>query len=70
VDLFASIHKQGHADKADDHSSYSAEKGPPKIVVGVLLLEPLSFSFITRPKNRCLRIVGGQIEPKAAGQPA
>jgi hypothetical protein len=31
-------------------------------VVGVLLLEPLSFSFITRPTKHCLRIVRATIE--------
>ena len=49
--------RQAHADNADDHSSESANERPPKIVVGVLLLEPLGFSFITRPTKRCLRIV-------------
>jgi len=37
--------RQAYGDKADDHNSDSAKEGPPKIVVGVLLLEPLSFSF-------------------------
>jgi hypothetical protein len=54
--------RQANADKADDHNSDSAKEGPPKIVVGVLLLEPLSFSFITRPTKRCLRIVTATME--------
>jgi hypothetical protein len=36
--------RQANADTADDHNSDSAKEGPPKIVVGALLLEPLSFS--------------------------
>jgi hypothetical protein len=54
--------RQAYGDKADDHNSDSAKEGPPKIVVGVLLLEPLSFSFITRPTKRCLRIVTATME--------
>jgi hypothetical protein len=49
--------RQAHADNADNHSSESANEGPPEIVVGMLLSEPSSFSFITRPTKRCLRNV-------------
>jgi len=54
--------RQAHADNADDHNSESANEGPPKVVMGVLLLEPPSFGFITRPTKRCLRIVRGIME--------
>jgi hypothetical protein len=58
------MHKrQADTDKADDHNSYSAEKGPPKVMVGALPLEPLSFSFITRPAKRCRRIVREYVHP-------
>jgi hypothetical protein len=60
--------RQAYGDKADDHNSDSAKEGPPKIVVGVLLLEPLSFSFITRPTKRCLRIVTATLERAPAGE--
>jgi hypothetical protein len=48
---------QANADNADDHNSDSAEPGPPKIMVAMLLSEPLSFSFITRPTKSCFRTV-------------
>jgi hypothetical protein len=56
--MAASMQKrQADADNGDDHSSESANEGPPEIVMSVLLLEPPSFSFITQPTKRCLRIV-------------
>ena len=51
--------RQAHADNADNHYSERANEGPPKVVVGVLVLEAPSFGFI--PK-RCLRIVGAIME--------
>jgi hypothetical protein len=61
AELFASIHKrQNHADEAHDHNSYSAKQDPPNIVVGMLLLEPVGFSFITRPTKCCFRMFPDQ----------
>jgi hypothetical protein len=41
--------RQAHADNADDHNSESANEGPPKVVLGVLLVEPPT------PKKICVR---------------
>jgi hypothetical protein len=57
-----SMHKrQANADKADDHNGDSAKPGPPNIVMGALLLEPLRFNLITRPTKRRLRIAEGYV---------
>jgi hypothetical protein len=37
-----------------DHSSDGNQEGPSDIVVGLLLLEPLRFGFITQPTKRRL----------------
>jgi hypothetical protein len=56
----ASMQKgQANADNADDHNSDGTEPSPPKIMVAMLLSEPLSFSF-HHPTNEkllshCLR---------------
>jgi hypothetical protein len=61
VDVGSIQKRQAHTDKADDHNSESANEGPLKIVVGVLLLEPLNFNFITRPTKNCLPNVRGHV---------
>jgi hypothetical protein len=52
--LLVCINPQSHCDKTGDHSSDGNQEGPSDIVVGLLLLEPLRFGFITQPTKRCL----------------
>src|SRR5262249_264487 len=51
---------QTHRNETGDHNGDGNQECPPDIVVSLLLLEPLRFSFITQPTKRCLSLLIGE----------
>jgi hypothetical protein len=56
---------ESHCDKTGDNSSDGIQEGPSDIVVGLLLLEPLRFRFITKTPPLSLQFISEAI---AAGR--